>query len=104
MKKIAVLSIFLGVLFLAIAGVYLSYGSPVQNEVTDEHCIVYGSVEHQMRFASDYPLAKKIVESGMELGPYFDYNFCEGSVESYRYSKVQTAPNEQTTYVNGEEV
>ena len=43
----------------------------------DKECIVYGSIQHRVAYATDYNIAAWIKRNGHELGPYFDYNFCE---------------------------
>lgn len=70
--------ISLGLLLIVITSIMISvvwYKSAIKDN--QEHCIEKGSVEHQVRYSSDYPLAKRIEESGNKLGSYFNYNFCD---------------------------
>ena len=67
------------VLFIltAIATASILYREYKIETTDDKECIVYGSIEHKVAYATDYNIAAWIKRNGHELGPYFDYNFCE---------------------------
>lgn len=69
------------VIIIILSMFFLAQDFYSSNKINEEHCIVKGSIEHEMRVYHDYPLAKLITKSGYKLGPFFDYNFCDGGEE-----------------------
>ena len=61
----------------AIASASILYREYKIETTDDKECIVYGSIQHRVAYATDYNIAAWIKRNGHELGPYFNYNFCE---------------------------
>ena len=71
-------AIFLGLwIVFAVVLIVCAIILTISKNIPTRECIEYGSIEHRVAYATDYNLASWIKRNGHELGPYFDYKFCE---------------------------
>ena len=74
-RTMLIIALLISFVFMLYLASYLHQAK--EQKSIDEDCIVYGSIEHQARYAFDKPLADKLLKHGGKLGPYFNYKFCD---------------------------